>query len=175
MGLIDSWSPDPIGVLGIPLEIARASSFSSSRRILRQSRDLFRVSLNITDFVVILFPPPPLLIDLRGILWVSLSINDCRSGEFASSKVLDLFDPFLDLFNFWNFSRYLHHSVNNQSRSYKHPIIGDGFNVFHLGDLGFNTQLLDCFFSSLLELIAFGSTHSENFDLLHHSLYLLLI
>ena len=85
-----------------------------------------------------------------------------------------LFYPPLNLFNFWNFSRYLHHSVNDQSRGYKHPIIGDGFNVFHLGDLGFNTQLLDCFFSSLLELIAFGSTHSENFDLFH-PLYPLLM
>ena len=89
--------------------------------------------------------------------------------HFAPSS---LFDPSLDLFNFWNFSRYLHHSVNNQSRSYKHPIIGDGFNVFHLGDLGFNTQLLDCFFSSLLELIAFRSTHSENLDLFHNFLLL---
>jgi hypothetical protein len=46
-------------------------------------------------------------------------------------------------------------------------IIGDRFNVLYFNYLSINSQLFDRLFSSLHELVAFGSTHAENFDLFH--------
>jgi hypothetical protein len=92
-----------------------------------------------------------------------------QSPFFTSpSSGKGLFDPLFDLIHFGNFSRYLHHSVNNQSRSYQHTIIGNGFDILNLDHLSLNAQFFNCIPSSLRELIAFCSPHPQNFNLFHH-------
>jgi hypothetical protein len=73
---------------------------------------------------------------------------------------LRLFDPFLNFFDFGKFSRNLHHSIHHQSGSEHHPIVADHFDILDLYDFRLNAEFFDGFLSSLLELIAFRSTHS---------------
>jgi hypothetical protein len=90
-----------------------------------------------------------------------------RTGIFLPFWPPLLFDPFLDLIYLWDFSRYLYHTIHNQSRGNQHAIIGDGSNILYFNYLSLNTQFFDCILGSLRKLIAFGSTYSKNFNLLH--------
>jgi hypothetical protein len=78
-----------------------------------------------------------------------------------------LFDPFFDLFYFWDFPRHLYHPIDNQSGCNQHTVIRDRFDVLDLDHLSLNTQFFNCLLGSLRKLIAFGSTHAENFNLFH--------
>jgi hypothetical protein len=46
-------------------------------------------------------------------------------------------------------------------------MIGDRLNVLDLDQFSLDSQFFDSIFCSLRELIAFCSTHSENFNFLH--------
>jgi len=86
-----------------------------------------------------------------------------------------LFNPSFNLFKLWNLPRNLYHPIYDEGRSDEDTIIGDRFDIFHFNHFGVNSKFFDSFFSSLLELIALCSTHTQNFDLLFHCLSLLLI
>jgi hypothetical protein len=79
-------------------------------------------------------------------------------------------DPFLDFFRFGDLSRNLHHSIDNQGRGHHYAIAADSFDILHLYDFGFNAEFFDRLLSSILELVALGSTHSQHFDLFHRLL-----
>jgi hypothetical protein len=49
-----------------------------------------------------------------------------------------LFDPLFDFFHLWNLSSYLYNSIHNQGWSDQYTVIGDGFKIFNLDNLGFN-------------------------------------
>jgi hypothetical protein len=92
------------------------------------------------------------------------------SNRFLISSIFappSLFNPLFDLFQLWNFSRYLYHTIHNQSGGNQHAIIGDGSNILCFNYLSLNTQFFDGLFGSLRELVALRSTHPQNFDLLH--------
>jgi hypothetical protein len=73
---------------------------------------------------------------------------------------LRLFDPFLNFFDFRYFASDLDHSIYHQGRSNHNPVAADLFDILDLNDFRLNAQFFYRFLSSLLELIALGSTHS---------------
>jgi hypothetical protein len=79
-------------------------------------------------------------------------------------------DHFLDLFHGGNLPGHFHGSIHHQGRGDHHAIAADGFDILYLDDFGFNAEFFDRFLSSLLELVALGSTHSQHFDLFHRLL-----
>ena len=78
-----------------------------------------------------------------------------------------LFNPPFDLFHLGNFSCHLHHPIHHQGRSDQDAIVGDGLDILHLDDFGFDTKFFDRVFSSLRELIALRSPHTQDFNLFH--------
>jgi hypothetical protein len=62
-------------------------------------------------------------------------INISLRFSFPSS----LFNPFLDLIYFRNFSRYLYHAIYHQGWGDQHSIVGDGFDVLYFNYLSLNT------------------------------------
>jgi hypothetical protein len=72
-----------------------------------------------------------------------------------------------DIFWFGDFSCDLNHSIHHQGRGDHHPVAADLFDVLHLYDLGLDTEFFDRLPGSILELVALGSTHPQNFDLFH--------
>jgi hypothetical protein len=83
---------------------------------------------------------------------------------------LRLFNPFLNFFDFGYFAGDLDHSIHHQSRRHHHPVVADGFDILNFNDFRFNAEFFYRLFGSILELIAFRSTHSQNFDLFHRLL-----
>jgi hypothetical protein len=78
-----------------------------------------------------------------------------------------LLDPFLDFFHFGDLPRDLDDSIHNQGGSDHDTIAADLFDVLNFNHFRVRTGFFDRFFGSLRELIALGSTHSQNFDLFH--------
>jgi hypothetical protein len=78
-------------------------------------------------------------------------------------------DHFLDLFHGEKLSGHFHGSIHHQGRSHHHPVAADGFDILDLNDLRFNAEFFDRLLGSILELIALGSTHSQDFDFFHFS------
>ena len=76
-------------------------------------------------------------------------------------------DHFLDLFYGGKLPGHFHGSIHHQSRGDHHPVVADSFDVLHLYDFGFNAEFFDRKLGSILELVALGSTHSQDFDLFH--------
>jgi hypothetical protein len=76
-------------------------------------------------------------------------------------------DHFLDLFQGGKLSGHFHGPVHHQSRSHHHPVAADSFDILDLYDFRFNAEFFDRLFGSILELVALGSTHSQDFDLFH--------
>ena len=80
---------------------------------------------------------------------------------------MNSFNPCFDFFQFWNLSRHLHYSINDQGWGHQDAIVRDGFDVLHFDNVGLNAQFFHCVLGSLRELIALRSTHTKNFDLFH--------
>ena len=93
-----------------------------------------------------------------------------RNSGRIFARFPPLFEPAFDLFDFGNFPGNFDNSINHQSRGKHNPIITDSFDILHLYDFGFNAEFFDRLLGSILELVALGSTHSQNFDLFHRFL-----
>jgi len=78
-------------------------------------------------------------------------------------------DHFLDLFHGGKLSGHFHGSIHHQGRGHHHSVTADGFDIFDFNDFRFNAKFFDRLFGSILELIALGSTHPQDFDLFHFS------
>jgi hypothetical protein len=76
-------------------------------------------------------------------------------------------DHFLDLFHGRKLSGHFHGSIHHQGRGHHHPVAADSFDILDLYDFRFNAEFFDRLFGSILELVALGSTHSQDFDLFH--------
>jgi len=80
---------------------------------------------------------------------------------------LSSLDHFLDLFHGGKLSGHLHGSIHHQGRRHHHTVVADGFDILDLNDFCFNADFLDRLPGSILELVALGSTHSQDFNLFH--------
>jgi hypothetical protein len=79
-------------------------------------------------------------------------------------------DHFFDLFQGRKLSSHFHGSLHYQGRGDHHSVVADLFDVLYLYDLGFNAEFFDRLLGSILELVALGSTHPQDFDFLHANL-----
>jgi hypothetical protein len=79
---------------------------------------------------------------------------------------------FFNLFHGGKLPGHFHGSIHRQSRGDHHPVAADLFDVFYFYDLGLDAEFFDRLPGSILELVAFGSTHSQDFDFFH--LFLLI-
>ena len=87
-----------------------------------------------------------------------------------SPSISPLFNPIPDLFHIWNLPCDLHLPIHHQGWGHHHAIIGDGLDVLDLDYLGLDPQFFDRLPRSILELVAFRSTHPQNFNLFHQTL-----
>jgi hypothetical protein len=76
-------------------------------------------------------------------------------------------DHFLDLFHGRELPGHFHGSLHHQGRGDHHPVAADGFDIFHFYHFRFNAEFFDRLLGSILELVALGSTHSQDFDFFH--------
>ena len=76
-------------------------------------------------------------------------------------------DHFFDLFHGEKLPGHFHGSIHHQGRDHQDSRTGDRFDILDLDHFRFKIQFLHRFFGPLRELVAFASTHSQHFDLLH--------
>ena len=76
-------------------------------------------------------------------------------------------DHFFNLFHGGKLPGHFYGAIHHQGRGHHHSVAADCFDILDLYDFRLDTQLFYGFLSSLLELIAFRSTHSQDFDLFH--------
>jgi hypothetical protein len=135
----------------------------------------------VDSTIPLTWPPMPARHYILPILsWVNFSparLAICPTLELPEQEKTFLFhfsssslDPFLDFFHFGDLSCDLDDSIHNQGRSDHDSIAADLFDILHFYHFRFHTRFFNRFLSSLLELIAFGSPHSQYFDLFHLSL-----
>jgi hypothetical protein len=86
---------------------------------------------------------------------------------FLFDSLFPSFEPFLNFFYSGYLAGNLDHSIDHQSRGDHDPVAADLFNILNLHHFSFDFQISDCLFGPLRELVAFGSTHSQDFDFLH--------
>jgi len=90
-----------------------------------------------------------------------------RNSGRIFARFPPLSEPVFDPFHGGNLPGHFHGSIHHQGRGDHHSIAADLFDVLYLYDLGLDAEFFDRLPSSILELVALGSTHSQDFDPFH--------